>query len=84
MTLLGTTQFKFGKYDFGKMLTVALWSGGSAVAYSLLDQFTVVDWSVVLGEQYAVVAVALLNVLGYAVKQFFVDSRRELKEVPAA
>lgn len=77
--VIGSKTLRIGGTDFGKILSVALWSGLSAGAAVLMQQLGAVNWNEVFGNpQYAAFAVTLLNVVAYAIKQFLKDTREEV------
>jgi len=80
--LTGTPKYTIGRTDFGKVLNVAMWSGLSALALSLVSQVEIVDWTnVITNPKIAVFAVPLINTLAYTIKQYFTDTRKEVNPV---
>lgn len=80
--LIGTEKFMLGSTDFGKVLTVALWSGLSALSLALIAQIEMIDWTnVITNPKIAVFAVPLINTLAYTIKQYFTDTRKEVNPV---
>lgn len=71
--MFGSPKFKLATSDFGHMLNVALYVGGSAAATKLIELLSSYDFGA-----YQVVVMAVLNLAAVFVKEYFSDTRVEV------
>lgn len=71
--MFGSPKLKLAMSDFGHMLNVALWVGGSMAATKLIELLSNYDFG-----EYQVVAMGIINIAAVLVKQFFSDTRVEI------